>query len=931
MYKPTARKLLSLLLSLALLLSLLPTPVIAAGDDSVYISISFDGQYISGQTGSPVAYVPVPLSALADIDLADYGLEGYRHDSNGDGNDDIVALHLYIYTHETILGEDWSNVRVSGGVGSIFFEEGLFGFEDCNLNYYLNGEYPAVDGWGVTADQLVLSGGDFLDIAGYTSWNFYNDSASGFHYFVDEDGRITHGYNTAANTALSVKLGRTAPAFSGESGLVDVGGYTVSYGTAIGDETGSVTTDSDGCVDITFPTAGTWYVWCEGGYGAEYPTDLVSAPACAKVTVTASAEETPTYDVNTVLNATMAKLADTVTAPAFGTNAGEWTVLSLARGGHFAADDTYFADYYDRIVETVNAKAASVNKNGALHKAKSTDNSRLIVALSAIGKDATCVGDWDLTAPYSDFDWIKNQGINGAIWALIALDTHDYPADTRQQCIDFILDKQLEDGGWALSGTAADPDVTGMVLQALYNYRNQPAVATAADAAFTCLSNIQHASGTYASFGEENSESCAQVIVACATWGINPNTDSRFMKNGNSVVDGLLSYYLPEQAEFSHVANNQANNMATDQACYALVAYDRLQKNKPSLYDMSDVTFETPSAGGDTGSDGETTPDTMAAALGLPATVSGEAGAKFNAVVSVNKWDSESAYKLLDFIVSVPAALSVTGVTVSSRLSGGAVSWHLEESTGKLRVVCFDANENKDLALSGTQFPAELFTIGFALKQSRYSTSLPIAITGMSLKKSSDPTKQEDMLVVDTSAASGTVKTGKEDELVCSAVCLYEGDGVDLIPTGKKAIAVAISGATVSNLIFTDGTHSYIFAYSPEITAKVGVSSFVALVDASVETKDFAKIDNYTTQTTSPAILFGDANADGRVNAQDALAAVDCWLRKTDAPTDDQILALNVNGDSRINTFDALGIVEAFVNGDTYAVVTKAAILATAT
>ena len=142
---------------------------------------------------------------------------------------------------------------------------------------------------------------------------------------------------------------------------------------------------------------------------------------------------------------------------------------------------------------------------------------------------------------------------------------------------------------------------------------------------------------------------------------------------------------------------------------------------------------------------------------------------------------------------------------------------------------------------------------------------------------------------------------------------------------------MAISGATVSNLVFNDGTHSYVFSYSPEITAKVGVSSFVALVDASVETKAFAKIDNYTTQTTSPSILFGDANADGRVNAQDALAAVDCWLRKTDAPTDDQILALNVNGDSRINTFDALGIVEAFVNGDTYAVVTKAAILATAT
>ena len=924
MYKTTARKLFSILLTLTLLLGMLPAPVVAAGEDSVSISISFDGQYITNQSNDPVADIQVPLSELKGIDLSQYGLDDYRYDKDNNGTYEITALHLYIYTHETILGKDWGDVRVSGGSGSIFFEEGLFGIEDCNLNYYHNGGYPAVDGWGVTADQLVLSGGDFLDIAGYTSWNFYNDSASGFHYFLDSDGGITHNYSTTTDTPLSVKLGRTVPAFSGETGLAEETGYTVSYGTALGTETGRVTTDYSGCANISFPTAGTWYVWCDGGYGAENPLDIVSAPACAEVAVTAAAVESPSYNANTVLNDTMAKLTEMVTAPAFGTNAGEWTVLALARGGYFDADNAYFADYYSRIVETVNTKAASVNKNGALHKAKSTDNSRLIVALSAIGKDATAVGDWDLTAPYSDFDWIKNQGINGVIWALIALDSHDYSASTRQQCVDFILDKQFEDGGWALSGSVADPDVTGMALQALYNYKDQPVVSVAAQSAFACLSNIQCENGTYASFGDENSESCAQVIVACTTWGIDPDTDSRFIKNGTSVVDALLGYYLPEEAAFSHAPNGTSNNMATDQACYALVSYDRLKSGKTSLYDMSDVTFETPSSGGADSSEG------IAASIGLPAGISGESGTKFNAVVSVNNREN-SGYKLMDFIVSVPSGLSVTGVEVSNRLSGGEVSWHLEENTGKLRVVYFDAGENKDLTVSGTQFPAELFTIGFVLVHSRYSASLPIAITGMSLKKSSDSAKQEDMLVVDTASAAGTVKTGKEDELVCSAVCLYVGDGVDLIPADKKAIAVAISGATVSNLVFNDGTHSYVFNYSPEITAKVGVSSFVALVDAYVETKAFAKIDNYTTKTTSPSILFGDANADGRVNAQDALAAVNCWLRKGDAPTDNQILALNVNGDSRINTFDALGIVEAFVNGDTYAVVTKAAILATAT
>ena len=929
MYKRTTSKLLSLLLTLTLLLSLLPTPVWASGDDSVYISISFDGQFLSDKNDAPVAYVPVSLSALKNIDLAEYGLADYQYDKDADGAYEITALHLYIHTHQDILGLNWSDVSVSGGAGSIFFEGGLFGIGDCNLNYYLNGAYPAVDGWGVTADQLVLTGGDFLDIAGYTSWNFFNDSASGFHYFVDTDGAITHSYAATAGSALSMSLARTVPAFSGGTGMVAEASYTISYGTAMGSETGRVTTDANGSADITFPTAGTWYVWCEGGYGADYPTDIISSPTCAAVTVTAPpAAETPSYDAATVLSATMTKLADTVTAPAFGTSAGEWTVLALARGGHFTADNAYFADYYERIVETVNTKAASVNKNGALHRSKSTDNSRLIVALSSIGKDATCVGDWDLTAPYEDFSWIKNQGINGVIWALIALDSHNYQTtDTtiRQQCVDFILDKQLADGGWTLSGSTADPDVTGMALQALYNYKNQSAVASAAQEAFTCLSNIQNANGTFSSGGTETCESCAQVIVACATWGIDPDADSRFIKNGNSVVDGLLSYYLPDKAEFSHVANNQANNMATDQACYALVAYDRLQKNKSALYDMSDVTFETPSSDGNS--------DTMAAALGLPANISGDAGTSFNAVISTNKWDSQADYKLMDFIVSVPSALSVTGVTVSSRLSGGAVSWHLEEDTGKLRIVYFDSNENQTLSVSGTQFPAELFTIGFTLGQSAYGASLPLAITGMSLKRSSDSAKPEDMLVVDTSSAFGAVTTGKEmeEELVCSAVCLYEGDGVDVIPTDKKAIAVAISGATVSNLTFNDGTHSYTFFHSPEATAKVGVSTFVALVDASVETAQFAKIANYTTKTTSPTILFGDSNADGRVNAQDALAAVDCWLRKTAAPTDHQILALNVNGDSRINTFDALGIVEAFVNGDTCAVVTKAAILATAT
>ena len=308
-------------------------------------------------------------------------------------------------------------------------------------------------------------------------------------------------------------------------------------------------------------------------------------------------------DVSKVLNDTMDQLAKTVTAPAFGTGAGEWTVLDLARGGYYALDSQYFKDYYSRIVETVNQKAASVNLDGALHKVKSTENSRLIMALSAIGKDATSVGNWDLIKPYSTrgIDWITRQGINGPIWALIALDKHNYPttdATIRQQCVDYILGKELSGGGWALSGTEADPDITAMALQALVNYKDQPEVAAAAERAFAKLSAIQKDNGGYASWGSVNSESIAQVIVATTAWGIDPDTDPRFVKNGKSAVDALLTFYVEEGRGFAHVLENspgyvggEVNGMATDQACYALVAYNRFQNGKTALYDMSDVNF----------------------------------------------------------------------------------------------------------------------------------------------------------------------------------------------------------------------------------------------------------------------------------------------------------------------------------------------------
>lgn len=228
----------------------------------------------------------------------------------------------------------------------------------------------------------------------------------------------------------------------------------------------------------------------------------------------------------------------------------------------------------------------------------------MILALTAIGKDVTDVAEHNLLEGLSDLDYLKEQGINGPIWALIALDSHDYEIPvlkgdgtqaTRENILAYILDKQLEDGGWALSGKKADPDMTGMALQALAPYYSTNAnVKAAVDKALSCLSGMQLKNGGFSSSGEgENLEACAQVIVALTALGIDPTTDTRFVKTNGNPVSALLTFALKDGG-FKHTLDESSlNGMATEQGSYALVAYDRFLNGKTSLYDMSDVKISS--------------------------------------------------------------------------------------------------------------------------------------------------------------------------------------------------------------------------------------------------------------------------------------------------------------------------------------------------
>ena len=286
-------------------------------------------------------------------------------------------------------------------------------------------------------------------------------------------------------------------------------------------------------------------------------------------------------------------------APIVGSIGGEWLALGLARSGRSVP-----AGYYDNVVQYVKA---NVNANERLHNSKSTDNSRVILALTAIGKDPTNVGGHNLLKGLDSMNYINKQGINGPVFALIALDSHNYPTFgevTRDVLIDRILSEQVKaDGGWALGGAdeeASDVDVTAMTIQALAPYyKTNAKVKTAVDKGLTWLSEHQQEDGGFASWGAVNSESCAQVIVALAALGIDPLTDSRFIKNGITALDALCGYYTQDDTlgkGFAHVKQSSGgyvggayNQMATEQAYYALNAYYRFANSQNRLYDMTDV------------------------------------------------------------------------------------------------------------------------------------------------------------------------------------------------------------------------------------------------------------------------------------------------------------------------------------------------------
>lgn len=302
--------------------------------------------------------------------------------------------------------------------------------------------------------------------------------------------------------------------------------------------------------------------------------------------------------------------------PSPGFYNGEWTIYALARG-NYPMSKAFIKKYTDKV------EAELIEKNGMLHPKNYNPYATIILLYETMGLDPTDVAGYDLVKKSGDTYKDKNgnikfciewRGLFGNVWWLRAMDSGNYSFPkakskeeqvTRAKLVNTLLEMQLKgdnEGAWSLS-EVPDTDTTAMVIESLAPYMSvkktgdkklSKRVADAINKGLRWLEAKQNYAGDYNSFGGHGtSETTAQIICALTAVGINPNTDERFIRGGHSVVDGLLLYRNEKNGAFRHVNETVPgfkptdNQLATEQACYALAAYKTRVPDKLKLGDIS--------------------------------------------------------------------------------------------------------------------------------------------------------------------------------------------------------------------------------------------------------------------------------------------------------------------------------------------------------
>jgi hypothetical protein len=635
-------------------------------------------------------------------------------------------------------------------------------------------------------------------------------------------------------------------------------------------------------------------------------------------------------------------------------------VIGLARSER-PVPDGYFDNYYKHLHGVV------AGRDGVLDAAKYAEYSRVALALTAIGRDPRSVAGYNLLKPLEYFNRVVYQGINGPAWALIAFDSGMYEipaasgasaATTRSLLVDYIIAYDLPGGGWGLAAddSSLDAGATFTVAQALAPYYSStPGAKEALDKALEVMSAL-YAKGGY----DGGAEDLAQGIAALCALGIDPGGDERFIRDGKSMVDALLECMVDVdsgRAAFKREKSGDVSQLATEQSLCALTAYERYLKGKNRLYDMTPeaaAQYPAPAAQthaliealphpGDVGSSdfaavhaakesydalsdehkalildrlSQKLADALSAVEALaqaPAVrftslenASGSPGTPFNAWLSVTKWALEGS-KSAEATIIVPAGFEVDRVS-SDALTGGSLRYNLDFNT--LRIAYISTTESDIAPAPGSQFPQDVFTISFKAVEDIGEEDCSFTLEKFALRaNSSDPPVEYDLKA---GSPSFTVRVKASDRAVSHRI-LYTGDGSDSYGFSQSAVAIEFVNVPGSPRI---GMGSVELLYSPDLTKKSGALTYVAVVPRA----DAAALDvlrSYSIgaqQTAAERVVFGDVDASGDINAQDAVDALDYCLLSRRGIDERSVLACNVNADGKVDAGDALAIAERFAS-----------------
>lgn len=295
------------------------------------------------------------------------------------------------------------------------------------------------------------------------------------------------------------------------------------------------------------------------------------------------------YEYNYTKTYSLENFSENYLSKNAGTGECDWFVISLCRNGNKFNSNLY--------AENLNNVVSDIYKKG-VNNTKITDLQRMALAYTACNKDIRSIAGNNLLADCTynrELSTLSAQGITTLDYALILLDSKSFyvprnAVTTRDDIVAEILSLQLDNGGFSLTGTAPDADVTAITVTALAPYaKNNKTVSDAVDRALNRLSIMQKDDGSFASYGKLNCESTAQVVVMLTSLGIDPQSDERFIKNGYSAIDAMLTYQT-EKGGFRHFQNGNENQMATYEAFYALVAYKSFILTSQGLYNFTDET-----------------------------------------------------------------------------------------------------------------------------------------------------------------------------------------------------------------------------------------------------------------------------------------------------------------------------------------------------